>query len=91
MTAITIGTLIGPFCTAYLHDTLIYSDNFKEHRHHMYLVLDAFPKVGLYVKPEKYVFHQWQVKYIGLIISTEGIKMDPKNFCTMHDWEYPSN
>jgi len=32
--------------------------------------------VGLYAKLEKYVFHQLQVKYLGYIISNEGLSID---------------
>jgi hypothetical protein len=79
------------FCTAYLDDTLIYSDNSEEHQQHVRLVLDAFAKVGLHLKPEKCEFHQQEVKYLGLIISTEGIKMDPEKIHAMQVWEPPSN
>jgi hypothetical protein len=90
-----INDILAPyldcFCTAYLDDTLIYSDNFEEHQQHIHLVLNAFAKTGLHLKPEKCEFHQQEVKYLGLIISMEGIKMDPKNICAMQDWEPPSN
>jgi hypothetical protein len=79
------------FCTTYPDNTLIYSDNFKEHQQYVHLVLDAFAKVGLYLKPKKCEFHEQEVKYLGLIISTEGIKMDYENICTVQDWEPPSN
>jgi hypothetical protein len=46
---------------------------------------------GLHLKTEKYEFHHQEVKYLGFIISTEGIKMDPENICTIQDWELPSN
>jgi hypothetical protein len=55
------------------------------------LVLDAFAKAGLHLQPEKCQFHQQEVKYLELIISMEGIKMDPEKICTMQDWEPPSN
>jgi hypothetical protein len=79
------------FCTTYLDDTLIYSDNFEEHQQHVRLVLDAFAKAGLHSKPKKCEFHQQEVKYLGLIISMEGIKMDPEKIRAMQDWEPPSN
>jgi hypothetical protein len=82
---------LARFCTTYLDDTLIYSDNFEEHQQHVRLVLDAFAKAGLYLKPKKCEFHQEEVKYLGFIISIEGIKIDPKKIRTMQDWEPPSN
>jgi hypothetical protein len=90
-----INNILAPyldrFCTAYLDDTLIYSDNFEEHQQHVRLVLDTFAKAGLHLKPEKCEFHQQEVKYLGLIISMEGIKMDPENIRAVQDWEPPSN
>jgi hypothetical protein len=90
-----INDILAPyldrFCTTYLDDTLIYSDNFEEYQQYICLVLDAFAKVGLHLKPEKCEFHQQEVKYLGLILSMEGIKIDPKNIHAMQDWEPPSN
>jgi hypothetical protein len=79
------------FCTAYLDDTLIYSDTFQEYQEHVNWVLEAFEKAGLHLKPETCEFHHQEVKYLGLIISTEGIKMDPEKITTVQDWEAPCN
>jgi hypothetical protein len=91
----SINDVLAPyldcFCTAYLDDTSIYSDNFKEHQQYVRLVLDTFAKAGLHLKPKKCEFHQQEVKYLGLIISMEGIKMDPEKMCAVLDWEPPSN
>jgi hypothetical protein len=86
-----LAPYLDHFCTAYLDNTLIYSDNFEEHQQHVRLVLTAFSKVGLYLKPKKCEFHQQEVKYLGLMISMEGIKMDPEKIRAMQDWEPPSN
>jgi hypothetical protein len=52
-----INDILAPdldhFCTTYLDDTLIYSDNFEEHQQHIHLVLDTFAKADLHLKPEK--------------------------------------
>jgi hypothetical protein len=86
-----VAAYLDRFYTAYLNDTLIYSDNFEEHQQYIYLVLNAFAKAGLYLKPKKCEFHQQEVKYLGLINSMEGIKMDSEKVHTMQDWEPPSN
>ena len=41
-------------------------------------MLEALSKVGLHLKPEKCEFHKTEVKYLGLIISADGVKVDPK-------------
>jgi hypothetical protein len=90
-----INDILAPyldhFCTTYLDDTQIYSDNFEEYQQHVRLVLDAFAKAGLYLNPKKCEFHQQEVKYLGLIISMEGNKIDPEKIHAMQDWEPPSN
>jgi hypothetical protein len=79
------------FCTTYLDNTLIYSDTFEEHQEYVNLVLEAFEKAGLHLKPEKCEFHCQEVKYLALIISAEGIKMDPEKITAVQDWEAPYN
>jgi hypothetical protein len=90
-----INNVVAPyldrFCTAYLDDTLIYSDTLEEHQEHVNRVLEAFEKAGLHLKPEKCEFQCQEVKYLGVIISTEGIKMDPEKITAVQDWEAPRN
>jgi hypothetical protein len=64
------------FITAYLDNILIYSDNLNDHRNHILKVLEALSKASLHLKPEKYKFHQQEVKYLGFIILTSRTKMD---------------
>jgi hypothetical protein len=77
------------FATAYLDDILIYSDTLEEHREHVRLVLEQLQKHGLHLKPEKCEFFRTEVKYLGLIIGREGIKMDPEKVRAVREWETP--
>jgi hypothetical protein len=74
---------------AYLKDILIYSNTFEEHQHHVTLVLQAFEKAGPHLKPVKCEFQHQEVEYLGLIISTQDIKIDPEKICPVQDWEPP--
>src|SRR5690606_15481279 len=49
----TLRPFLDQYCTAYLDDILIYSNNIDEHRDHVKQVLEALSAVGLYLKPEK--------------------------------------
>ena len=44
---------------------------------HVRQVLEVFREAELTLKPEKYEFHQPSVKFLGVIISQDGVKMDP--------------
>jgi hypothetical protein len=89
-----INDVLSPFlhifATAYLDDILIYSDNLEEHREHVCQVLEKLSAAGLHLKPENCEFYQKEVKYLGLIIGSEGIKMDPEKIAAVRDWPVPA-
>ena len=66
------------FCTAYLDDVLIYSNNEAEHMDHVLQVLRHLHKHGLQVNINKCEFNTTRVKYLGMIVTTNGIKIDPE-------------
>ena len=74
------------FCTAYLHDILIYSATLEDHWEHMRRVLEALSRAGLHLKPEKCHFHNTEVKYLGLIIVADSVRMDPEKVTAVLEW-----
>jgi len=79
------------FCTAYLDDILIFSSSREEHVVHVRRVLDRLIEAGLQVDVTKCEFHATEVHYRGLIVTTSGVRMDPKKVETIKNWETPSN
>ena len=79
------------FCTAYIDDILIYSNDLKIHRQHVRLVLQALQEAGLQLDIKKCEFEVTEVAYLGMIISTSGVKMDPKKVQCIVDWEDPKD
>jgi hypothetical protein len=77
------------FVVCYLDDILIYSKNVEEHEEHVKLVLQKLREKGLYAKAEKCAFHQPKVEFLGYIISSEGLMMDPKKVQAVTDWASP--
>ena len=66
------------FCTAYLDDILIHINAPEEHENHVRtIILQKFQTAVLQVYITKCEFHATGVAYIGLIVTTQGIKMDP--------------
>ena len=78
------------FCTAYLDDVLIYSSREEDHASHVLQVLRRLHKRGLQVDIDKCEFNTTKVKYLGMIVTTNGIEMDPEKTDAVQKWETPS-
>ena len=77
------------FCSAYLDDILVYSNSKEEHVEHVGKVLEKLKEAGMYLDINKCQFHVKEIKYLGLIITTEGLKMDRKKIDTIQQWKIP--
>ena len=69
--------LLEVFFIIYLDDLLVFSKTQEEHDSHVLLVLKRLWEHGLYAKLEKCSFGCNQVEFLGYVISSEGISMDP--------------
>ena len=81
---------LDDFCTAYLDDILIYLDNKLEHEHHVKKVLERLRNAGLQIDLKKCEFHVTRTKYLGFIISTDGIEVDPDKISVVRNWKPPT-
>ena len=82
--------MLNIFCTAYINDILIYSNSKKEHKKHVRRVLTALRKAGLQADINKCKFHVTEVNYLGLVITSDGIRMDPHKVSAVQQWETPT-
>ena len=55
------------------------------------MVLKRLRDAGLQYNIKKYKFYITKVIYLGLIISCNRIKMDPKKVAIIINWESPIN
>ncbi|KAM3065105.1 hypothetical protein ACMFMG_012250 [Clarireedia jacksonii] len=78
------------FCTAYLDDILIYSENELDHTAHIIQVLQRLEDAGLQADLKKCEFDVKRTKYLGFIISTDGIEVDPEKVAVVQEWAYPT-
>jgi hypothetical protein len=80
---------LNVFCTAYLDDILIYSNDPLEHEDHIQKVLQRLRDTGFQADIKKSEFKVIYTKYLGFIISTGGIEVDPDKIAVIKDWQLP--
>ena len=75
------------FVTAYIDDVLVYTNGtLEKHKQHVKKILHALQKAGMRLHLDKSVFHTKEVEYLGLILTTEGIRMDNTKTAAVRDW-----
>jgi hypothetical protein len=82
---------LDKFCSVYLDDILIYSENLAQHRDHVKQILRMLRENNLFCKPEKCQFEVKEVEYLGFVISPNGIGMDPGKLRAVAEWPTPRN
>ena len=80
-------------CMVYIDDLMIFTekDNQEEHDRVVLEVLRRLHDNDLFVKPEKCRFRVTEVDFLGMIVSREGIKMDPEKVNAVLKWPEPTN
>jgi hypothetical protein len=63
----------------------------QRHQSYMHYVLNKLEKHNLYLKPEKCNFEKEEIKYLGVIIGWNKIRMDPRKLKGIADWPVPQN
>ena len=67
---------LNDFYTAYLNNIIIYSKNKLEYQEYVHKVLQWLRQAGLQANIKKSEFSIKCIKYLGFIISIDGIKID---------------
>ncbi|GJW23946.1 putative reverse transcriptase domain-containing protein [Tanacetum coccineum] len=75
----------------FIYDILVYSKNKQEHKEHLKLILELLKKEELYAKFSKCEFWIPKVQFLGHIIDSKGIHVDPVKIESIKDWASPKS
>lgn len=75
----------------FLDDLIVFSETLEEHENRLLRVLHRLKEYGLKLSPEKCKFFQTSVRYLGHIVTQNGVETDPEKVCALKTWPRPNN
>ena len=82
---------IGQFLVVYFDDILIYSHTQEDHLEHLRIVCTTLRQENLYANLGKCQFMTHSVTFLGYVVSSEGVSMDPEKVKAILEWPEPKN
>ena len=76
-------------CLAYLDDVIVMGENFSSHMRNLRSVLTRFQKYNLKLNPKKCNLFQTEIKFLGKIVNSKGISINPESIDTVKNWPEP--
>ncbi|XP_023028732.2 retrovirus-related Pol polyprotein from transposon 17.6 [Leptinotarsa decemlineata] len=89
-----LGEILGEveeFVIPYVDDLLVYSKDFCQHMSHLKIIFERFRRAGITLKLKKCNFIRKEIKFLGHIITSEGIKMDEDRIDAIQKFPIPRN
>jgi len=82
---------LDQYMVVFIDDILVYSNFHLEHEQHLRVLLQTLRENQLYVKLDKCEFWLQEVVFLGHVISTEGILVNPRKVEAVLKWERLTN
>ena len=84
-----LGDLHLNWCIIYLDDIIIFSKDPDDHITRLEGVFEKLAEAGLILKPSKCEFFKARLKYLGHVVSPQGIATDPTKIEAILKWPRP--
>ena len=80
---------LDQFVVVFINDILVYSRDEQEHEQHLKIVLQTLREKKLYAKLRNCDFWLNEVSFLGHIVFSEGIRVDPAKIEVVVNWKPP--
>lgn len=88
----TLRDLLDITVLAYVDDILVFTTgSLEQHVKGVQAVFERLAETTFKTAPEKCEFHKKSVKFLGFIIGTDGVKIDPEKTKSVEEWPTPKN
>lgn len=87
----TVGDMNLLQVLVYLDDLIVFGKSLEEHEERLLKVLDRLGEAGLKISLDKCQFCQPEVKYLGHIVSAQGVSPDPQKIEAVTNWSQPQD
>ncbi|KAD6796191.1 hypothetical protein E3N88_07087 [Mikania micrantha] len=81
---------LDKFVIVFIDDILICSKSEKEHKQHLKTILELLKNEQLYAKFSKCEFWLSEVQFLGHVINSNGIHVDPAKIKAIKNWNVPT-
>ncbi|KAL0553620.1 hypothetical protein IC582_007520 [Cucumis melo] len=81
---------LDSFVIVFIDDILVYSETEAEHEEHLYQVLETLRANKLYAKFSKCEFWLKKVSFLGHVVFSEGVSVDPAKVEAITSWPQSS-
>ena len=81
----------GSVVMAYIDDIVIATETIEDHLERIREVFECLREAGFKMRAEKCDFMRTETKYLGRVVSAEGIKPDPAAVSKIKEWMPPRN
>ena len=78
-------------CVLFMDDTIVPSKDFEEGLERLTHVWERFSQAGLKLKPSKCLYFQREIRFLGHIVSKDGVRTDPAKTEAIDNWPLPTS
>ena len=74
---------------AYINDVIILGKDFEDHLKNLQLTYERFRKHNLKLKPKKCSLFHTETLFLGRVVSSDGVSVNPENVQRVKSWSVP--